>query len=172
MALQDTAVQPRSLNYKKKRVEFSSARPRGYLMGWIGYAAGTAVALAAADFFIKLAAGRLSNSLALLLYGSCTFITGLGWVLLDKVRGADFQAQTSGILAATGVGVAFSCVTIGLYLTFWAGAPITLVSPLVRVGGLLVACLAGIVLLHEPLTVRYVMGMVMAIGGIYLIVTR
>ena len=141
-------------------------------MGWIAYATGTAVALAAADFFIKLAAGRLSNSLALLLYGSCTFITGLAWVLLDKIRGVDIQAQASGVLAAIGVGVAFSCVTVGLYMSFWAGAPITLVSPFVRLGGLLVACLAGFVLLHEPLTGRYVIGMVLAVSGGYLIITR
>jgi transporter family protein len=141
-------------------------------MGWIGYAIGAAVALAAADFFIKVAAGKLSNSLALLLYGSCTFSLGLGWVLLDKLRGANIHAQTMGSLAAMGVGVAFSLVTVGLYITFSAGAPITLASPLVRLGGLLIASLAGFLLLHEPLTWRYVVGMVLAISGLYLIITR
>ena len=141
-------------------------------MEWITYATGTAVALAAADFFIKLAAGKLSNSLALLLYGSCTFLTGLGWVLLDKLRSVEIYAQPAGVLAATGVGVAFSCVTMGLYMTFWAGAPITLVSPFIRLGGLLIASLAGFILLHEPFTWRYAAGMMLAVGGVYLIVTR
>jgi drug/metabolite transporter (DMT)-like permease len=141
-------------------------------MGWIGYAIGTAVALAAADFFIKVAAGKLSNSLALLLYGSCTFSLGVGWVLFDKLRGVSIHAQTVGGLAALGVGVAFSLVTVGLYITFGAGAPITLASPLVRLGGLLIASLAGFLLLHEPLTLRYIAGMVLAIGGLYLLVTR
>ena len=50
------------------------------------------MALAAADFFIKLAAGKLSNSLGLLIYGSCTFIAGLSWVLLDKIRGVGLHA--------------------------------------------------------------------------------
>lgn len=141
-------------------------------MGWMGYAIGTAVALAAADFFIKVATGKLSTSLALLLYGSCTFSLGLGWVLLDKLRGVSIHAQTGGVLAATGVGVAFSVVTVGLYLTFGKGAPITLVSPLVRLGGLLIASLAGFFLLHEPLTWRYVAGMALAVSGLYLIITR
>jgi drug/metabolite transporter (DMT)-like permease len=141
-------------------------------MGWLGYAIGTAVALAAADFFIKVAAGKLSNSLALLLYGSCTFSLGLGWVFFDKLRGVNIHAQTAGGLAAVGVGVAFSLVTVGLYLTFGAGAPITLASPLVRFGGVLLASLAGFLLLHEPLTWRYVAGMVLAISGLYLIITK
>ena len=141
-------------------------------MGWIGYAIGTAVALSAADFFIKVAAGKLSNSLALLLYGSCTFSLGLGWVLLDKLQGVSIHAQTLGVLAATGVGVAFSLVTVGLYMTFGAGAPITLASPLVRLGGLIIASLAGFLLLHEPMTWRYVVGMVLALSGLYLIITR
>ena len=62
-------------------------------MGWIPYAIGSAVALAAADFFIKLASGKLSNSLGLLIYGSCTFVAGLIWVLLDKTHGLSLHAQ-------------------------------------------------------------------------------
>ena len=141
-------------------------------MAWITYAMGTAVALAAADFFIKLAAGKLSNSLALLLYGSCTFLTGLAWVLLDRARGVEIYAQTSAVLAAIGVGVAFSAVTVGLYMTFVAGAPISLASPFVRLGGLLIASLTGLFLLHEPFTWRYAVGMVLAVSGVYLIITR
>jgi len=104
-------------------------------MNWISYAIGAAVALAAADFFIKIAAGKLSNSLGLLIYGSCTFIAGLSWVLLDKIRGVGLHAQTVGVVSATGVGVSFSLVTICLYLTFGAGAPISLGAPFIRLGG-------------------------------------
>ena len=139
-------------------------------MSWIPYAFGTAFALAAADFFIKLAAGKLSNSLALLLYGSCTFLAGVGWVLLDRIRSVEQHAQVQGILAAIGVGISFSLVTLGLYLTFEAGAHISRASPLIRLGGLLVASVAGLALFREPLTFRYVLGMVLACSGVYLII--
>ena len=141
-------------------------------MTWISYALGTAVALATADFCIKIASGKISNSLGLLFYGSCTFLAGMIWVLLDRTRGVDLYAQPVGILAAAGVGVAFSAVTIGLYITFGAGAPISLVSPIVRLVGLLIASIAGILLLHEPLTIRYIIGMVLAFSGVALIITR
>jgi transporter family protein len=141
-------------------------------MTWVPYALSTAVALAAADFCIKIASGKLSNSMGLLLYGSCTFLTGMIWVLLDKTRGVELYAQPAGIFAAAGVGIAFSAVTIGLYITFGAGAPISLASPIVRLGGLLVASIAGILLLHEPLTIRYIIGMVLAFCGVALIIAR
>ena len=113
-------------------------------MGWIKYALVTACALAAADLCVKVAAGRLSNSLAVLIYGSCTFSTGLAWVLWQWARGVPQHAQLSGILASMGVGFAFSGVTLGLYVTFSAGAPISLGSPVIRFGGILLTSIAGL----------------------------
>ena len=141
-------------------------------MTWIWYAVCAALALAAADIFIKLAAGKLSSSLGLLFYGSCTFLTGLGWVLLDRIRMVPLHAQTQGILAAIGVGVAFSIVTICLYMTFLGGAPISIASPFIRLGGLMLASVFGLILLQEPLTWRYALGMLLAVSGVYLIITR
>lgn len=141
-------------------------------MNWVVFAIFSAGALAAADMCVKLAAGKLSNSLGFLLYGSCTFLTGLGWVAADRLRGVDFFVQPNGVAAAVGVGVAFSAVTIGLYFTFGAGAPLSLASPLVRIAGLLIASLAGLFLFQEAFTWRYLLGMAMAIGGVYLIITR
>ena len=93
-------------------------------------------------------------------------------MLWQRFQGVPQYAQPLGIIAALAVGVAFTCVTVGLYVTFGAGAPISLASPFIRVGGLLLASLAGIVLLREPLSWRYVIGAALAISGIYLIVTR
>ena len=141
-------------------------------MGWIKYALVTACALAAADLCVKVAAGRLSNSLAVLVYGTCTFSTGLAWVLWQWARGIPQHAQVSGILASMGVGFAFSGVTLGLYVTFSAGAPISLGSPVIRFGGILLTSIAGLILFREPLTLRYVIGMLLVCSGMYLILTR
>lgn len=132
----------------------------------------TAMLLATADFLVKLTAGKISNSVALLLFGSATFLISLTWVIWERSQGVSQHAQTSGIVTAVAVGVTFTFVTLGLYTTFGAGAPISLASPFIRLGGLLLASLAGVVLLQEPLNWRYGMGIVLAISGIYLIVTR
>ncbi len=141
-------------------------------MNWILYATATAVALATADLFVKLAAGKLSTSIAVFLYGTCTFLFGLSWVIWQRFQGVPQYAEPAGLLASIGVGVAFSLVTAGLYATFVAGAPISLGSPFIRLTGLLLASLFGIILLGEAFTWRFALGMVLAIGGIYLIITR
>lgn len=141
-------------------------------MNWMLYATVASLALASADLCVKLAAGRLSNSLGLLLYGSCTFATGLGWTLWQRLQGAPFRAEPIGLAAGLGVGMSFSIVVVGLYLAFSAGAPVSIVSPVVRLGGLLVAGAVGIAAFSEPLTARYAAGLALTIGGIYLILTR
>ena len=143
-----------------------------FLLKWLPFAIGTMVALASADFFVKLAAGKLSNSVALLLYGSCTFLFGLSWVVWQRIQGVPQFAQTGGILASLGVGIAFSLVTLGLYATFGTGVSISVASPAIRLGGLLLASLAGLALLQEPWTWRYVIGVLLASSGLYLIITR
>lgn len=141
-------------------------------MSWLPYAVVTAITLAAADTLVKLASGKLSNSVAMLLYGICTFLVGLSWVLWQRTHGVPQYAQPVGILAALGVGIVFSFVTLGLYATFGAGAPISLASPAIRLGGLVLVSLVGLTVWREPLTWRYIAGMLLACGGIYLIITR
>lgn len=142
------------------------------LQPWLLYAGITAIFLASADCFIKFAAGRISSSLALLLYGGCTFATGLTWVIIDRLRGTPLHAETAAILYALAVGICFSGVTVGLYATFGAGAPISVASPLVRMGGLVIASIVGLTMLGEPLTLRYTIGVLLVFGGLYLILTR
>jgi bacterial/archaeal transporter family protein len=139
---------------------------------WIIYASITAVFLASADCFIKLAAGRVSSSLGLLVYGGCTFATGLLWVLSQRLNNIPLNYDLWGLFYALGVGVSFSAVTIGLYATFTAGAPISLASPLVRLGGLVIASIIGFVIFHEAITVRYIAGMLLVFSGLYLILTK
>jgi len=139
---------------------------------WIFIAIGTAVILASADVFVKVASGNLSNSIALFIFGTCTFLIGLSWVLWQRFQGVPQFIEPRGALAATAVGIAFSFVTLGLYATFGAGAPISLASPFIRLGGLLMASLVGLMLFQEPFNLRYAFGVLMACGGLYLIITR
>jgi len=136
------------------------------------YAGVAAAALAAADVFVKVAAGKLPNSLGTLIYGTVAFGVGLTWYLADRARGDLGPASASGVASALGVGVAFSAVTIGLYGAFRAGAPLSITSPVVRLSGLIIASLCGVFIWSEPVTPRYVLGLSLAGMGVYFIVTR
>ena len=142
------------------------------MLNWIPFAIVTVVALATADVAVKLAAGKISNSLGMLIYGSCVFLISLSWVAYQYFSGHEFHAERQGVVAATVVGVAFCTVTIGLYLTFGAGAPVSQASPMIRLGGLMIASMIGILAFQEAFNVRYASGLLLAATGIYLIITR
>lgn len=136
------------------------------------YAVVAAVALAAADVFVKMSSGKVPNSLGVLLYGAVAFSVGLTWFLMDRARGLPLHASAGGIASALSVGMSFSLVTVGLYAAFDAGAPLSVTSPVVRLGGLLAAGVCGLLIWNEPLTPRYAAGLLLSTVGVYLIATR
>jgi bacterial/archaeal transporter family protein len=141
------------------------------MMRWLPYALACAMFLAAADFFIKLATNKIASSMGMFIYGATTFTVGLIWVGYLKVTGQSLLITRTGLLYASAAGVAFSFVTILLYLTF-AHISVSLGSPTIRVLGIVIASLLGVLLLHEPVTWRYALGVTMTIAGVALIVLR
>jgi uncharacterized membrane protein len=141
------------------------------IMRWLPYALACSVFLASADLFVKLASNKISASMGMFIFGMTTFTVGSIWVGYLKLTKQPLLVTQQGLLYSIAVGLAFSTVTILLYLTF-ARVNVSLGSPTIRVLGLLLASLLGILLLHEPFTWRYLLGLIMAIAGVTLIVLR
>jgi uncharacterized membrane protein len=142
-----------------------------FIMRWLPYALLCSIFLASADFFVKLASNKISSSMGMLVYGATTFTVGLIWVGSLKLTKQPLLITRPGLLYSLAVGLAFSTVTILLYLTF-ARVNVSLGSPTIRVTGILLASMLGILLLHEPFTWRYLIGLILTIVGIALIVFR
>jgi uncharacterized membrane protein len=140
-------------------------------MRWLPYALLCSVFLASADFFVKLASNRISSSMGMLVYGATTFAFGLTWVGYLRLTKQPLLVTQQGVLYALAVGVAFSAVTLLLYVTF-ARVGVSLGSPTIRVMGILIASLLGILLLREPFTWRYLIGLTLTVAGVALIVFR
>lgn len=138
---------------------------------WLPYALVCSIFLAAADFFVKLASNKISASVGMFIYGATTFVVGLAWVSYLKITGQPLLITRTGLLYSFAVGAAFSLVTMLLYLTF-AQVSVSLGSPTIRVMGIVIASLLGIMVLHEPLTWRYALGVILTIAGVTLIVLR
>ena len=140
-------------------------------MRWIPLAALCALFLASADFFVKLASSRISSSLGALAYGLTTLAAGLAWVLYERATGQPQFSTPQGWGYAFLVGLAFSGVTILLYVTF-SRVEVSVGSPTIRLTAIVLASLLGIVVLREPFTWRYVLGVLLAVAGVALIVVR
>jgi len=138
---------------------------------WLLYALACSFFLATADFFVKLASSKISASMGMFMYGATTFAVGLAWVSYLKITGQPLLITQSGLLYSLAVGLAFSGVTILLYFTF-AHISVSLGSPTIRVLGILIASLLGILFLHEPFTWQYALGVILTIAGVALIVLR
>jgi drug/metabolite transporter (DMT)-like permease len=141
------------------------------LARWLPYALACSLFLATADFFIKLASSKISASLGMFIYGATTFLAGLAWVSYLKITGKPLLITPTGLLYAIAVGIAFSTVTALLYITF-GRVSVSLGSPTIRLLGILFASVLGILVLHEPFTWRYALGVVLTIAGVALIVLR
>lgn len=140
-------------------------------MRWIPYALLCSIFLASADFFVKLASNKISSSMGMLVYGATTFTVGLTWVGYLKLTKQTLLITQQGLLYSLAVGIAFSVVTLLLYLTF-AHISVSIGSPTIRVMGILIASMFGILLLHEPFTWRYLLGLILTLAGVALIVFR
>ena len=140
-------------------------------MRWIPFAAVCAVFLASADFFVKLASSRISSSLGVMMYGLTTLAAGLAWVLYERATGQPQFSTPQGWGYAFLVGLAFSGVTLLLYVTL-SRVEVSIGSPVIRLTAIVLASLLGIVALREPVTWRYVLGVVLAVAGVGLIVFR
>ena len=140
-------------------------------MHWLPYALLCSIFLASADFFVKLASNKISSSMGMLVYGATTFTVGLTWVGYLKVTKQPLLVTQQGLLYSLAVGIAFSIVTLLLYLTF-ARINVSIGSPTIRVMGILIASMFGILLLHEPFTWRYLLGLILTVAGVALIVFR
>ena len=140
-------------------------------MRWIPFAAVCAVFLASADFFVKLASSRISSSLGAMVYGLTTLGAGLAWVLYERATGQPQFSTPAGWGYAFLVGLAFSGVTILLYVTY-TKVDVSIGSPTIRLSAVVLASLLGIAVLREPFTWRYLLGVVLAVAGVWLIVFR
>lgn len=141
-------------------------------MQWLPYAIAAGLALAAADVLIKAVAGKIPNSLGMLLYGVAPFAIGAIWAIADGARWAKQSPSWNYIAAGAAVGLMFSAVTFCMYAAFKQGAPISVASPLIRLGGLIIASLAGALIWKEPITARYLAGLGLSVAGLYLIASK
>lgn len=140
-------------------------------MRWLPYALLCAMFLASADFFVKLASNKISASMGMFVYGVITFTMGLVWVGYLKLTKQEILITQQGLLYSIAVGIAFGAVTILLYLTF-ARVSVSVGSPTIRMISILIASLFGILLLQEPFTWRYLIGLILTVIGVGLIVFR
>jgi drug/metabolite transporter (DMT)-like permease len=139
---------------------------------WILFPIGAALSLAAADFFLKLSSTRISSNLVAFIYSLSTLILPTILLAVARARGDEISSTREGVFFAVLMGIAFSTVIVFLNLTFVSGVNLSVGTPVIRLAGIMVASLLGILVFGEGISWRYVLGFALAVVGLYFIVTK
>ncbi len=127
--------------------------------------------LAWADFSVKQGSGKISASLGTLVYAMTAALIAAAWTLWSHYNGG-LSATREGVLWSISTGIAFGIFTGVLFLMFNAGVNLSIGSPVVRMGGIVLAATLGVIVFREGMNLQYLMGFALAAIGIYLVVTR
>ncbi len=129
------------------------------------------IILASADFSIRETAGKITPALGTLIYATVACLPPLIWVLWTRSREPLIWSR-DGVLWSVATGLAFGVFTGMLFLLFSQGVDLSIGSPIIRTGGIVIAATLGILVFRETLNLRYVLGFLLAAIGIYLVATR
>ena len=127
--------------------------------------------IAFADVSIKQSAGKISPSLGTLIYAVTTIAIPLVWTVWANWSGG-LQITRDGVIWSIATGIAFSLFTGLMFLIFAQGVNLSVGSPIVRMGGIVIAATLGIIVFREGINLQYIVGFVLAAVGIFLVATR
>jgi transporter family protein len=136
---------------------------------WFPYAIAAAVLYGLHQIFTKLAADRISDGLGgLVVEGSAVVTIGLFLAALYVTNRWTQSATTGGVIFSAVTGICVGAGTIALFLLFQRGGPLSAVPAILAVGAAIMA-IAGIVSFGEPARPKRLLGIALALAGLYLL---
>jgi uncharacterized membrane protein len=124
-----------------------------------------------ADFSIKQTAGKITPALGTLIYACVAILPPLAWTLWTRSQ-EPLRITQEGVQWAIITGLAFGVLTGLFFFLFSQGINLSIGTPIVRMGGIAIAALFGIIFFREGWNWQYVIGFILAAIGIFLIATR
>ena len=136
---------------------------------WFWYAVAAAVLYGAHQIFTKLAAARIGEGLGGFVVeatAALSILAYLAFLWLASRWNQQFSGQ--GILYSVLTGICVGAGTIAFFLLFQKGGPLSVV-PAILAGGAAIMAIAGILFFHEAASWQRLLGVVLAIVGLFLL---
>ncbi len=137
--------------------------------GWFLYAVGAAILYGLHQIFTKLASDRISDGLGgFVVEGTAalTILVYLGWL---RFGGKWNQtASAPGVWYSVLTGICVGVGTLFFFLLFQKGGPLSSV-PMILAGGAALMAIAGIIFFKEPAAWPRLLGIALAIIGLFLL---
>lgn len=137
-------------------------------MSWLLFALGAIFSVAISDLFRKLGSSLHDPFLSNLVFqvGSVTMALAL-WTMFSR----NFENNSRGILYALIGGLLVSIFTTFTFKALEMGPGVSTVMPVIRIGGVLLVAILGILLFKDKITPSLALGLLLAASGIALMAT-
>ena len=135
-------------------------------MTWIIYALGAISAVAVSDLFRKLGSNLKDPFLTNLIFQIGSITTAVTMYLLFSRR---WEGNSKGVIYALIGGILISIFSALSFKALSTGPGVSIVIPVMRVGGVLLVAILGVLIFKEKMNVMNVIGLVLAAVGVYLL---
>jgi uncharacterized membrane protein len=135
-------------------------------MSWVLFAFIATIAVSLADIFRKLGSSLKDPLFSNLIFQTGAFITA---IVIYFVFSRQPELNPRGILYAFIGGICLSIFTTFFFKALAIGPGVSTVSPVIRIGSVMLVALLGIFLLREKLTWNLIVGILFASTGVYLL---
>lgn len=136
---------------------------------WFWYAVGAAVLYGLHQIFTKMASNGISDGLGGFVVEGTAALTILVYLAWLKFGGGWNQTSSApGVWYSVLTGICVGVGTLFFFLLFQKGGPLSAV-PMILAGGAAIMAIAGIFFFKEPASWQRLLGIVLAITGLFLL---
>jgi transporter family protein len=139
------------------------------MVAWFWYAVFAALLYGAHQIFTRLAADHIGDGLGGFVVEGVAALTILGYLALLWLSGRwEQKFSWTGFNYSALTGVCVGAGTVAFFLLFQRGGPLSAV-PAILAGGAAIMALAGIAFFNEPASWQRLLGVALAIAGLFLL---
>ena len=139
------------------------------MTAWFWFAVGAAVLYGLHQVFTKMASDRIGDGLGGFVVEATAALTILAYLAAIYFSGRwNQQISTPGVVYSMLTGVCVGVGTVFFFLLFQKGGPLSAV-PMILAGGAALMATVGFLFFREPASVSRILGIIMAIAGLYLL---
>jgi uncharacterized membrane protein len=138
-------------------------------MNWITFAILAASSFGFYNFFTKLAADKLSPTIALMFIAGASFLVATVSTIVFKASGQELTFSKGAIYLPILAGVFTGIAEIFYLFMFTKNAPLNIGGPVVIGITILVTVLLGLIVLKEPLNAAKIAGICLTMAGVVLL---
>ena len=136
---------------------------------WFWYAVAAALLYGAHQIFTRLASDRIGDGLGGFVVEATAALAILCYLLALRFSGRWNQPfSPAGIWYSVLTGLCVGAGTVAFFLLFQRGGPLSAV-PAILAGGAALMAVAGIVFFHEPASWPRLLGVILALAGLFLL---